>query len=668
MPPPYPRVPRSAVRTRRVEHTSLPFEVVEGALPSDLSGHLFLVAPAGTVPCEPAERRSSLLVGDALVCRFDLSPSGITLTSRIAHTHDGVADELTSTIPDLDPYRFHTSGIVRLGRLGSRDFANTAFVPMKKEGEPTRLLLAYDAGRPMELDPVKLEILGPIGRRAEWRAEALPGAAFPVYLSPAHPAWDRRTGELFTINYGRGVQNFAATIPFVHLLMRLPPRAARIVERIASIFGFDAAYDWLHRWIERSGRRIDRVLERAMDEYLRVIPDTFTDLIRWDGSGRLERWRLVLPDEREVGITQSVHQIAITRNYVVLLHTAFKIGFAAAFNDPIPHTDLVERLAHAALTRPQLPTTTFYLVPRAALDDPRPPRGDDGVARIVCRRVDIPVEADHFLADYDDTDDRLILHVAHSPATDLAEWIRPYDQSAWDPYVDPELYGMLAVGAMDVGRFGRYVIRGATGHVEEARTCLDQRLTWGISLYAGQGLNTEDPYPERIDHAYWCTVGFYPELLTNFVFDLYRDYPHRIVPVEAILAMRTSGRPSTILRVDSKPLRIGDAYDLPMGTIVGSMQMVPRPGASSGYLVGTVYTEERTELWIFDASDLSRGPICRLASTDFEVGFSLHTAWLEALESPRSSYRVTPEDELRYVGLDPTVRSVFERELYPRFD
>ena len=33
-------------------------------------------------------------------------------------------------------------------------------------------------------------------------------------------AWDPRTGELFTLDYGRGVLNFAGTVPFV---------AARIV-------------------------------------------------------------------------------------------------------------------------------------------------------------------------------------------------------------------------------------------------------------------------------------------------------------------------------------------------------------------------------------------------------------------------------------------------------
>src|SRR5690606_19695272 len=111
---------------------------------------------------------------------------------------------------------------------------------------------------------------------------------------------------------------------------------------------------------------------------------------------------------------------------------------------------------------------------------PLPP-GDDGARRVRCRRVELPLEADHFLADFDDAGGRVTLHVAHAPATDLAEWIRPYDVSAYDLRPVPaDLVGMLAVGAMDVGRFGRYVIDAARGEVIESKTLADDRLGWAI--------------------------------------------------------------------------------------------------------------------------------------------------------------------------------------------
>ncbi len=653
--------------TSRREHDALPFSVVEGTIPSDLFGHLFLVAPASTFRPPPADQRATVMVGDGLVCRFDLAPGGITMRSRLARTHDFVADEITSHDPDFDLLRFHTAGIVRIGALGTRDFANTAFVPMPQQSGPTRMALTYDAGRPVEIDPVSLEVLGPIGGRDEWRAEALKDALFPIFLSPAHPVWDRRTGQLFTVCYGRGAANFMATVPLVYALTSLPSGAADLLGRVASIAGVEAAYRMLLRMIERSTTAIDRAMERLFDRHLSFIPDTFTDLVRWDGSGRLERFRLVLPGDREVSITQSIHQIAVTRDHVVVMHTGFKIGFASAFNDPAPKNAVLDRLLHAALTRPQLPFTTFYVVPRAALDDPNLPVGDDGARRVTCRRVQIPLETDHFVADYDDIGGRITLHVAHSPATDLAEWIRPHDHSAYQRPISPDLHGFLAVGAMDVGRFGRYVVDARDGAVQEAKNSVDERLSWAISLYAGRGLNTENELPARIESLYWCTIGFFPELLTQFVYDLYSDSPHRMMPLSYIRRLGGIGRPSAILRLDARTAEIADSYELPPGKIAGSMQHVPRPNGG-GYLVGTVYTDSRTELWILDADYLAAGPLCRLAAQELELGFSLHTAWLPSIAPATPSYRITAREELATRVDDRRLQRAFERDLYPRFE
>lgn len=644
-----PRVPRSVVRTDRTEHTALRLDVVEGALPSDLSGHLYVVAPAHTVEPVPIGMRTTLMVGDGMICRFDLSPAKIELTSRLARTHDFVADRITEADPALEAYRFGNHGLVRIGRLGTRDFANTAFVPMKKGADPTRLVLTFDAGRPVEIDPVTLEVLTPVGARDEWRPEALPDAVFPIVLSPAHPAWDRATDTFFTLNYGRGLGNMAATIPIVYLLSLLPDGFERVLDDIASVLGFEAAYRWLEKRIERVTTELDRCVERFTDRELPWIPDTFTDLIRWDGDGALERWRLVLPDGDEVAIQQSVHQIAVTRDHVVVLETGFKIGLQSAFNDPLPHGDVVDRLLRAVLTRPQIAETIFYVVPRAALDDPSLPVGDDGVRRVTCRKVAIPVEADHFLADYDDAGGRVTVHVAHAPATDLAEWVRPYDVSAYDGApIAADLHGMLAVGAMDVGRFGRYVIDASTGAVVDSKTLTDDRLAWAIALYAGRALNTEDALPERIDQLYWCTEGCFPELLTDFVYHLYERYPHRLAPLSEIREMGQTGRPSAVVRVDTASMTFADAFALPTGIMAGSLQLVPSGGGgpTDGYLVGTMYTDARTELWIFDASDLAAGPLCKLASPDWRIGFSLHTAWLPQIQPRTAAYAHAARDEL----------------------
>ena len=675
----HPRCPRSVVRTRRTEHTNLPLDVIEGTLPSDLHGHLFVAAPAGTFDAVPEARRTTLMVGDGLVSRFDLGGGGVKLTTRLARTHDFVADEITHTSSELALFRFGNAGLVRLGLLGTRDFANTAFVPMKKGGDPTRLLLTYDAGKPVEIDPLTLEVVTPVGRRADWRAEALPDAVFPVVLSPAHPAFDPVTGELFTVNYGRGVGNFAATVPLVHLLEMLPTFLAIAVDRLASIVGVEAAFRWLLRQLERTTTRIDRRVEAFIDRYLPFVPDTFTDLVRWDGAGAFERWRLVLPNGREVSIKQSIHQIAVTEKHVIVLETGFKIGMQSAFNDPIPRTDAIDKLLRAVLTRPQLPYTALYVVPRIELDESDLPVGDDGVRRVRCRRVEVPLEADHFLADYDDANGRVTVHVAHSPATDLSEWIRPYDVNLYtDGPIDPALHGMLAVGAMDVGRFGRYVIDGASGEVLESKVLVDEPVCWAIALYAGRAINTDDPLPRRLDTLFWCSEGAFPELLTEFVHDLYEPYPHRLASLETIRGMTHTGRPSAILRVDTKTMSFADRYVLPSGVMAGSLQFVPRPNAADdvdGYLVGTMYTPERTELWILDAANLAQGPVAKLAADDWVVGFSLHTAWLPTVSPRTAPFHVSAREEiapavaaLAKETRSPSLKARFETELYPRFE
>jgi len=664
----HPRVPRSLMRTERTEHTDLELDVVEGQLPPDLAGHLYVVAPARTLT---GDRTTTLTVGDGLLCRFDLSGGGVKLTTRLLKSPDYVADELTSSDPALRDFGFVNTGMVRIGLLGSRNFGNTALVPMKKGSDPTRMLVTYDAGRPVEIDPQSLRFATPVGRRDEWDAEALPDAVFPTVLSPAHPAWDGHTGELFTLCYGRGVGSFASTIPTLSAIAGLPRRVLGAADELATVFGVDRAFHFLVRHIEKLVTEIDLEIEDVIASFIpALVPDSFTELVRWDGQGDLQRYRLVLESEREVHIAQSVHQVAVTERHVVILETGFKIGMQSAFNNPLPDTDLFERLARYLLTEGQLPYTVFYVLDRADLDQPLPPTAH-GLPRVACKRVQLPLEADHFLADYDDADG-IVLHVGHAPATDLSEWIRPYDVSAYDGEpIDPALHGMLAVGAMDVGRFGRYVIDGARGELLSSQTVLDEPTSWAIALYAGQGLNTPDPAPPKIEQLYWCTEGVFPELLTEFVKDLYRDYPHRLVDLDTILSLGQTGRPSAVHRIDTTSMTFADSYALPQGVMAGSLQFVPRgAGPTDGYLVGTMYTMDRTELWVFDAADLAAGPVTKLASPQWNVGFSLHTAWLPSLEARTASYRITAREEIGDAvrRLSPDLAARFEQSLYPKFD
>jgi len=178
-------------------------QVVEGQLPSYVSGHLFVI---GAAP----QRDTHLFNGDGLVVRVDFNGKAPpTVKRRVVQDPSRRADGLVQTDCLL---RFRNADLARYSPvLGVRNELNTAFLTMPERG---RLFATYDAGRPWELDPETLDVVTPVGRLDEWQPGfALidrpgirldPPWAFPPILSGAHPAYDDRTGEVFLVNWSMG--------------------------------------------------------------------------------------------------------------------------------------------------------------------------------------------------------------------------------------------------------------------------------------------------------------------------------------------------------------------------------------------------------------------------------------------------------------------------------
>ncbi len=629
LPSAQPTVPRSIVGGTRTEHTQLELECVAGAVPPGLQGHYFVVAPAGTVsePRLPDDRAASQMCGDGMVCRVDFGGGRARATTRLARTPCLLADEGTWADRGFTAHRFRSAGLGRVSpALGARNFLNCAFQAARWGDDPARLFLTYDAGRPFELDPSTLELRTPLGHLDEWRPAALAGHPHPVVLSPAHPAFDGHTGELFTVSYGRSAASWAGTLPAAAGLFA---RAERGLERVAG----------------------------AVARHVSALAPTFTELVRFRGAGALERHPLVLPDGRPLGVRHCIHQVAASEDWVVLLDTGFKLGFQQLLH----RTSWPRRL----VTRPQMAQTILYLVSRRALDQAEPG------APLVARPVALPMESDHFLVDYRNPDGRLTVHLAHCPATDLAEWVRPGDVSPFSGRRAPaELAGMMAVGGMDVNRLGRYVIDAATGAVCSSRVVSDDRLTWALALYAGRDVDTHGPAPDAIEKLYWCSEGFFPELLTRFVHDLYRDHPGRLTSLDQIREMaERGGRPASIFRADARSLDIEDAWVLPSDTMPSSIQFVPRHpegSATDGWLVAFLFTPEAAEVAILDADALEAGPVARLRHPELRLGFSFHTAWLPELERRPARYRIDLREELdARLGRGHT-RTLYETHVFPQ--
>ena len=76
------------------------------------------------------------------------------------------------------------------------------------------------------------------------------------------------------------------------------------------------------------------------------------------------------------------------------------------------------------------------------------------------------------------------------------------------------------------------------------------------------------------------------------------------------------------------------------------------------------------EIWIFDASNLAQGPLTRLGNPEYNVPFTLHTAWTPQATERTASYTVSVRAELTEVvsGMSTAIQTMFENSVYPHFE
>ena len=688
-----PQVPKSIMTASRCELTDIQMQI-SGNLPQDLQGHVFMVAPVGTVNSGglPYPNGDSLLCGDGMIYRLDFdSPNEVTLKTRLVKPPDYYADKATRSGSKYDKYRFRNHGITRFSLpLGVRNQLNTAFLPIKFSSDSQeRLLVTYDAGRPYEIDTETLEVVTPVGANKEWESE-LKGynTPFSAFLSTAHPAFDPHTKQMFTVNYGRSLSNFLDTIPFIYDLEQLPQEIDEFLTALSSFLRVNFLKD-IFDFFSQSLQAVLQLYVKLIEQLTSLKIDNFVYLIRWDGKHALERWKLVLPDGSPVSIEQSMHQIGVTRDYIVLMDTAFTIGLEQVLNNPLPENKKAEILLRDLLERPPSPDSLVYIVPRTHLKagqfpacyDPKGvAQSDQQEVEVVVQKVILPLEAAHFLVDYDNPQGNITLNASHICGMDVSEWIRKYDVSAYNPQnpVPSYLCGMEP-SQVDIGRMGRYVINGETGNILESQIISDIECTWGVDLYTypEQDPQTKQPLGQ-LEDIYWCSFGLWKDLMTEFIVNQYKHYKNRQVSLEKVLSMASKGISAYLFRLhasSTEAAAIVDRYELPPGYVLLSPQFMPHRDAkkpTDGYIVCTVWYENKNEFWIFDANHLSKGPLCQLSHPSLDFTLTLHTAWLPRIGRRQAPYYINVREDYKELvhqvsQKHPDIQSLFEQEVYPHF-
>ncbi|WP_143288207.1 carotenoid oxygenase family protein, partial [Calothrix rhizosoleniae] len=477
------------------------------------------------------------------------------------------------------------------------------------------------------------------------------------------------------VNYGRSLGNILQAIPLIYDLDQIPEEIDSFLEGLSEFLRVEYLRNLFQRFFQASDNLL-QFYANIFEKIAGVDVDNFVYLIRWDGKGDLERWRVVLPDKTPVKIEQTMHQIGMSQDYIILMDSAFQFGLEQVINNPVPNSKAVDKTIQALLGRPQSPNTTIYIIPRRQLKAGQYPASNDLEVEVVAQKVVIPLETVHFLVDYENPDNQITLHLAQICAWDGAQWIRNYDKSPYPPHnpVDPRLHGMIT-NALDISRMGRYKVDGESGEVLKAQKIYDSQCTWGIGYYAYRDSSTTT-IPPRLDNIYWTSLGLWKELISDSVLQLYKDYKYRAVPVEELLRLADTGIPAHLYRIytSDESLNISDRYEFPKGYMVNSAQFIPREDnqgdSTNGYIFCAVLSGVGNEIWIFDAQDLASGALCKLSHPSLDFGFTIHTAWLAKTAPRNASYHIGVRQDYQDIvkQKSPEIQELFEKEIYPHFE
>jgi carotenoid cleavage dioxygenase-like enzyme len=428
------------------------------------------------------------------------------------------------------------------------------------------------------------------------------------------------------------------------------------------------------------------LIEQSLDEFLRLISvfrgllnsannmSDFVHLIQWDGQQeKLKKWKVLLegdtPDSLvSPRIMQSMHQIGVTRNHVILMDTVFKLGAEQILTAPAPDYPELERLIRQLLDFRQGDETRLYFIKREDLQNDRD--------FVKAEHVRIQRGTAHFLVDYENPSNKITLHCVHNTGWDAAEWIRPYDT-----FRDGQASGLLGMssGSTDINYIAKYVIDVENRTIDKAELTTDtsEESTWMLALYAVCMPDGVTP-PNHINQIFWNGWGNYSDLLPDYIQSLNRDAEPRQFTVDQAVEIANRGVSGTLIRTDTESMSITDSYQFPLGCFGNSVQFIPKPdaapGSDNGYLICVVNGNkdpEHSEFWIFDAENLGRGPICCLGHPSLKIGLTIHSTWIPAIHKRKATYKISVQDDynekLKRIKREQELGPLFHTYVYPHF-
>ena len=157
--------------------------------------------------------------------------------------------------------------------------------------------------------------------------------------------------------------------------------------------------------------------------------------------------------------------------------------------------------------------------------------------------------------------------------------------------------------------------------------------------------------------AYW---GYNPEMLVPQAVELHRHHPYRIVPVEELPAQAF---PSTVACIDLETMQEQSSWAFPAGAFAQSPVFVPDRDGGDGWMLAFVQFPDHTELQVFDALALGKGPVAVATAPGLEAVVPGASGWMPRLvPPPEGDRRSSLADDLGagWRDLPATLRAAIE--------
>ncbi|WP_010475399.1 carotenoid oxygenase family protein [Acaryochloris sp. CCMEE 5410] len=681
-------------------HSHSPQSEELGPLPSTLKGHVFVIGTAASFDSKKIENTEIYLPtqdgwqhiysGDGMIYRLDFhnsvhstatpenphpeqpcattqQPGWAHLATRLIKTPDYYADWALESNPkyqkprsDYQQLTFRDAALTRLSiGLGGRNYLNTAWLPLKpKQNDSERLLVTWDAGRPYEVDPCSLGLVAPVGLNKDWKpifdmpAVSRPlqkwfgfpilSQVFPMILSSAHPVYDDHEDAVYMVNGTKSMGSMMqvsrlqpyflkGVLEFINKQEEEDPSVPRMSFFNYVVLGVVNVALWL----------VGILL--AILSFWEVGGTDRLFLYRWQGEQteieESNQWEVVTEKGRSIPIYQSVHQMSLTKDYIVISDSSFKFVVAdvlpSLFNpqdftknlrkivrfvarskqkgtekaEPTPtSTDSPDKNPEeikqevkrdwrqdfqdlfSFLNYAQTPYTDVYVIARSDLES-----GDSslGVRKVKAKHFRLQPETAHFLASYDNPAGKVVLHVGHIKGLDPAEFVNKIDEavchySATSNSGQPcpedinealqQRSGVLA-NSMAPNQLGTWTLNMETGQSEKVIIEDEDKF----QLLAFFALNEKTA--NQVTDVYWNCGGAWPNHHTLNHLDLYKEQIEPQVLDQQINRLAKEGRPANLLRVSQTPALDGQTSTPPQLKVEDYYAFPPGCYASSPQFV-----------------------------------------------------------------------------------